>query len=115
MIYRKMDANGDYVLSGTGNDYYANSAAGVAQAIVAGLALFQGEWFIDTSQGMPWRTEVLGKYTANAYDSVIKDQILGTVGVQSITAYSSGATGRALSVNVTVQSIFGPVTVATTI
>jgi hypothetical protein len=117
MRIRKFDTNGDYTLTGTGNDYYVDSAQAVAQAIQAGLALLQGEWFLDTSQGMPWRTEVLGKYTAPGYDSVIKSQILSTAGVQSISSYSSSfdPIARALTVNATVESIYGPATVATTL
>jgi len=114
---RKLDANGDFTLTGNGNDYWINCAQAVAQAIQCNLALFQGEWFLDTSQGMPWRTGVLGKFTAPGYDTLIKEQIRQTIGVQSITSYSSSSNPvtRALTVNVTVQSVYGPVTVTTTL
>ncbi len=117
MRVRKDDANGDYTLTGTGNDYYVDSAQAVAQLIESGLALFLGEWFLDTSAGMPWRTEVLGKYTAPTYDTVIKDQILSTQGVQSITSYSSSynARNRSLTVNLSATSIFGPLTLSITL
>lgn len=117
MRVRKVDANGDYVLTGTGNDYYIDNAQAVAQLIQDALQLFSGEWFLDTSVGMPWRTEVLGKYTAATYDTVIKEQILSTDGVQAITSYSStyNPATRSLTVNVTVETIYGPATVATTL
>jgi len=117
MRVRKLDPNGDYTLTGTGNDYYADNAQAVGQLIQTGLALFQGEWFLDTSQGMPWRTEVLGKYTAPGYDTIIKEQIRSTLGVQSITSYSSSydPARRALTVNVSAESVYGPVTLATTL
>lgn len=117
MRVRKLDANGDFTLTGMGNDYYIDNAQAVAQLIQSGLALFAGEWFLDTSAGMPWRTEVLGKYTSATYDTVIKEQILATDGVESITSYSSSynPSPRSLTVNVTVQTIYGPATVATTL
>ena len=117
MTVNKMDSNGDFVWKGNGNDVLSNNAAAVAQNIQTALALFQGEWFLDTSQGMPWRTQVLGKYTAGVYDTVIKDAILQALGVQSISNYSSSynSATRSLTVNVTAQSIYGPVTVQTTL
>jgi hypothetical protein len=117
MRYRKQTATGDYTLTGSGNDYYVNNAAAVAQAIQTGLTLFQGDWFGDTSAGMPWRTDVLGKYTKNDYDMAIKSQILATTGVLSITSYSStyDPAARKLTVSASAESIYGPVDVETTL
>ncbi len=116
MKYRKLDANGDYTL-GTGSDFLVDSAAAVAQAVQTRLFLHTGEWFLDLTDGTPWRTEVLGKYTQQSYDAVIKARILDTPGVNQIVSYSSSfnAATRTLSVSVSLASVYGPVSVATTI
>lgn len=114
MRYRKLDANGDYVL-GTGNEFLVNSPAAVAQAVLTRLRLRQGEWFLDTAAGMPW-AEILDKFGAN-YDALIKEQILNTVGVTAITDYSStfDDVTRKLSVSVSINTAYGPTTLTTTL
>ena len=79
MRYRKLDANGDYSFGAQQADFFVDSPEGVAQAVQTRLGLFTGEWFLDTTDGTPWRTEVLGKYTQDSYDAVIKDRILTTM------------------------------------
>ena len=78
------------------------------------LLLNAGEWYLDSTQGMPWLTAVMGKYTQRGCDSVIKAYILDTPGVDSILSYSSvlNHTTRALSVTVTLSTIYGAATVA---
>ncbi|MDE2403041.1 MAG: hypothetical protein KGL90_15400 [Burkholderiales bacterium] len=116
MRYRKLDAAGDYTL-GSGQDFHVDTPQAVAQAVQTRLNLALGEWFIDTTDGMPWSTEVLGKYTANTRDSVIKDRILGTPGVVSIDDYSSQFDGskRRLSVAASITTAYGAATVETTL
>lgn len=114
MRYRKLDTAGDYTL-GTGSDFYVNTPAAVAQAVQTRLLLLAGEWFLDTADGTPWRTDVLGKYTQQAYDAVLKDRILSTPGVTEITQYSSffDRTRRLLTVAVTIGTLYGPTTFTT--
>jgi hypothetical protein len=116
MRYRKLDATGDYTL-GTGSDFHVDTPAAVSQAILTRLRLIAGEWFLDTTDGTPWRTEILGKYSAAAYDSVLKGRILGTEGVSSIDSYSSSidSATRKLKVSATVTTIYGQATLQTTL
>lgn len=116
MRYRKLDAAGDYTL-GSGQDWLIDSPEAVAQAVRTRLGLNLGEWFVDTSDGMPWSTEVLGKHTALTRDAVIKDRILGTPGVTEITDYSSTFDGntRRFSVTATISTAYGTATVDTTL
>jgi len=116
MRYRKLDAAGDYTL-GSGQDWLVNSPEAVAQAVRTRLALNLGEWFVDTTDGMPWDTEVLGKRTALTRDAVIKDRILGTPGVTAITEYSSNFDGntRRFSVTATITTAYGTAQVDTTL
>lgn len=108
MKYRKLDANGDYTL-GTGADFYIDTPEAVGQAIQTRLALYRGEWFLDTADGTPWKTDVLGKYTRDAYDAAIKNRILGTEGVNAIVSYSSNFDGttRTLNIEAQVNTVYG--------
>ncbi len=117
MRYRKLDADGDYVFGGQQADFYRDSPEAVAQAVLTRLRLLRGEWFLDTTEGMPWLTEVLGKYTTSTADAAIRQRILTTPGVTELTAYSStyDAETRTLSVSATINTIYGTTTVQATL
>ncbi|MDE1905305.1 MAG: hypothetical protein KGH75_02485 [Rhodospirillales bacterium] len=117
MRYRKLDANGDYSFGHSQANFYANQVEAVAQAVSTRLKLWAGEWFTDTSDGTPWRTEVLGKYTAATYDTVLKARILGTPGVTQLNSYSSSIdpNARALTVRATISTAYGISQVTTTL
>lgn len=113
MRYRKLDANGDYVFGGGGANFWKDQPEAVAQSVMTRLFLFQGEWFLDTNEGMTWKTEVLGVRTANTRDPAIRSRVLGTQGVTAITEYSSSLNRdtRAFSVNLKIDTIYGAATV----
>ena len=117
MRYRKLDANGDYSFGGQQADFYRDTPEAVAQAVQTRLLLLRGEWFLDITEGMPWNTEVLGKFTNGTYDSAIRQRILGTQGVTELTAYSStlDSQKRALTVAATINTIYGSTPVQATI
>lgn len=96
MRVRAVDSNGDYVCTGATSEFLVDSAAAVAQLIQTGLALWQGQWWLDLSVGVPWSTEVLVRFPPVLYDSAIKDAVLNVAGVNAITSYSSNVTSRRL-------------------
>jgi hypothetical protein len=108
MKYRKLTADGDYT-TGTGADFWVNVPDAVAQAVNTRLDLLKGEWFLDTADGTPWFQDVLGKYTQNQYDAVIKQRIRETEGVSSILSFASAYDGgtRTLVQNVSIATIYG--------
>ena len=117
MRYRKLDADGDYVFGGGPADFLVNTPEAVAQAVLTRLLLLRGEWFLDTTAGMPWDTDVLGKYTSGKYDAAIRKCILATHGVTELTNYSSTADPetRVLTVTATINTIYGTTTVQATL
>lgn len=117
MRYRKLDADGDYVFGGSANDFLVNSPEAVAQAVLTRLRLLEGEWFLDTTAGMPWASAVLGKNTQSTADAAIRACILGTAGVTEITAYSSSidSSTRKLSVAATITTLYGTTTIQATL
>lgn len=113
MIYRKLDANGDYLFGGSLNSFHLNTADGVGQAVLTRLKLWESEWFIDIREGTPYNDGILGKYTAEIYDQLIQDRILNTEGVIEIIDYQSFYNGdlRSLTVSVTILTSYGATTV----
>jgi hypothetical protein len=116
MRYRGLDSAGDYALGGS-RVFLADSPETVAQAVKTRLALWHGEWFLDTTDGTPWNEQILGKrLRGRNYDAAIRQRILGTQGVSEISEYSSTFDGetRTLSVQATITTIYGTTRISTT-
>lgn len=114
MIYRAEDQNQDYTIGA----FLINSPEAVAQAIRTRLNLWKGEWFLDTTDGTPWLQEILGKRQSGRNpDAVIKQRILQTQGVKELASYSSNfePITRQLTVNATVNTIYGQTSISETL
>lgn len=110
MRYRRLH-NGDYVFGNDGcpfPEFYVNQPEAVAQAVQTRLLLFTGEWFLDTTEGTPYSTAILGKGTQAIYDGAIKSRILGTPGVSALLAYGSelDTNTRGLLVSATIMTVY---------
>lgn len=104
--YRALDTNGDMTF-GRGNlNFLIDSSDAVAQAIQTRLRLWTGEWFLDSTVGTPWMTQIIGRNTTKLYDRAIKDRVLGTRGVSQISDYSSTVIDRHLKAQMTVDTLF---------
>lgn len=115
MRVRPLSPLGDYTI---GRPWYVNNPQAVEQVVGTRLKLWAAEWFLDTSDGTPWLTEVLGERYGKAPDAAIKRRILGSPGVQQILSYSSSFSGsaiRTLTVNVTVQTIYSTTPISVSI
>ena len=111
MRIRLMDDNGDMQFGQSLSDFTTNTPTGVAQLVGTRLKLWSGEFFADTSDGMPWATDVLGNRTTSIYNTSIRDRILSTQGVYEITKYSSSLLNRKLTVTATLTTDYGATTV----
>lgn len=107
MRVRMMDSNGDMQFGIGAAAFEQNTASAVGQLVQARLKLWVGEWFADTTDGTPWRTQVLGEHTTSTYDAAVRARILDTTGVQKITAYSSILASRRLSIAASITTSFG--------
>jgi hypothetical protein len=117
MRYRTLDANGDYSFGQGQANFLINSPATVAQAVQTRLFLIAGEWFLDTSTGVPYSTEILGYGTEATRDIAIQEIILETQGVTEITDYASAMNRvtRKFSVAATINTQYGPTTITATL
>jgi len=113
MRYRALSASGDYTFGQSAANFLVNNAAAVAQSVRTRLLLLRGEWFLDTTDGTPYATAVLGKGTKPLYDQAIKARILATDGVVAIVSYNSVVNNRTLMITATISTIYGPITVVT--
>jgi len=106
MRYRALTSDGDYSFGQGRENFLIDSPEAVAQAIKTRLLLMRGEWFLDTTAGTPYATEILGVGTASTRDLAVKRVILQTPGVKQITNYSSVVVDRRFSVTATVDTVY---------
>jgi hypothetical protein len=117
MRYRILSPLGDYTIGQGQAEFLVNSPECVAQAVQTRLLLLQGEWFLDTTDGTPYATQILGEGTMQLYDQAIQERISQTQGIMAITNYSSSfdSSRRSLSVSVTIDTIYGTTTTSISI
>lgn len=89
MRVRQQTPSGDMTFGASQLNFLIDSPECVAQVVKTSLQLWQGEWSFDTSQGLPYLTGVIGKYTKETADQTIQNYVLGIQGVTDITAYVS--------------------------
>lgn len=79
----------------------------IVQALKIRLLLFSEEWYLDTSKGLPWFTDILIKNPRmEVVDALIKQKIVSTPGVVGLLSYSSTYTNatRSLAITFTVEA-----------
>lgn len=111
MIGRSLNSSNDiYLLNGQiatvqdGNE--------VLQHVRTRLLTYQGEWFLDTTAGLPYFQVILIKpANLSATESLIKSEILQTPGVDGLSAFALefNKTTRTLNINFTAQTTYGDV------
>lgn len=113
MRYRREDADGDYTFGRGDDTWLINSPEAVVQAIKTRFMLWYGQWFLDTTAGTPWIQSVLGRQRPETYNMAIRQRILETPGVSSITAFDTvvNSTTRRVTFTATVETIYGTTTV----
>lgn len=81
----------DLFLAPDGNLATVKDAEAVAQHVRQRLSTYKGEWFLDTTAGVPWLEQIMGKgYDPALAEAVVKAEILDTHGVVEITSFSIG-------------------------
>jgi hypothetical protein len=113
MIYRTLDANGDYVF-GRNKTQFLKDADAVVQAIKTSLLFFKGEWWENINLGVPMFQSILGASGGQKsnIDLVLRKQILGVKGVTDIKSVTSSLVNRAYSFYSVVNTIYGPVVIS---
>lgn len=114
-LTRRIDANHDMQF-GQGLANFARDAEATAQNVRTRLQTIQGEWFLNTSAGVPYlQNDAVAKAITDKpadlafADSAIQDEILDTDGVSDVVSYASqfDRDSRLFSVQATVETEFG--------
>ena len=100
----------DYAFGKNEQDFLKDAEA-VAQAIKTRLLLLYGEWWEDTENGLPLFENILGtagtQENKQSIDLLVKDRIIGTKGVTSISSFESSIQNRQYMLNCTVATQYG--------
>lgn len=80
----------------------------VGQRLRLRLLTFEGEYFLDTTYGVPYWQRILGrKPTKSAVDQILQQEILDERGVKEITFFSSTFANRQYSASFRVKCVNG--------
>ena len=87
----------------------------IASLVTERLSMSLGEYFLDTSQGIPYFSELLGYGNQVLIERVLTDAILTVEGVLSVSDYQSvmSVSTRVLEIRATVHTIYGTTTIDT--
>ena len=86
----KLDSNGDLLFDGRNFFLTRTTDESLAQRLKIKLSLFLGEYAFDTSVGVPWYQEVVGKKVSKSkIDAIIRKQVESTTGVKEILEFTS--------------------------
>lgn len=84
-------ATNDLFLDSQNNLATVTGALAVGQHVRQRLMTFEGEWFLDTTAGVTWLTEIFGRgYDPALAEAVVKAEIVETDGVKTISSFSVG-------------------------
>ncbi|CAI2418085.1 hypothetical protein [Serratia liquefaciens] len=113
MRYRKEDDSGDYTFGQGDNTFLTNAPEAVAQAVKTRFELWAGEWFLDVTEGTPYREAILGKHKSAAYNMAVRERILGTQGVSEILTFTTeyNPDTRRVIFTATINTLYGETTV----
>lgn len=109
MLVRRLDSNWDMTF-GQGLANFSKDAEATAQSVKSRLQLLREEWFLDTTAGVPYLQEICTKpENLPLAESVIKQTILSTEGVGSLTHFELlfQPESRLLVVIATITTIYG--------
>lgn len=88
----------------------------VSQRLLILLRSFTGDWFWDTTYGIPYFQSILGKKTTKAgVDLIFQQAILSEPGVKQIVSFKSSFVSRQYSLTFSVKVVDGSITQPITI
>ncbi|WAJ27146.1 hypothetical protein [Antarcticirhabdus aurantiaca] len=91
----------DLGMTADGNLELVADGEAVGQHARQRIMTFEGEWFIDTTCGVPWLEQIMGRQFDEALaESVIKTEILETDGVTGIEAFAMSFDRRTRGIHV---------------
>lgn len=106
MKYRRLSLDRDYVF-GFGNNCFVSGSDAVAQAIQTKLKMFQGDYWENLEDGLPFFQEIAGEKNVSAIDLLYQSRVLEVPNVTGIESFSSSLADRQYTATMTVTTSFG--------
>lgn len=109
MRIRKVEAGtGDMRFGGDQLAIERDTPDAVGILVEARMNLWQGQWFLDASEGTAYEQQVLGRRTEGLRDAALQARILDTIGVIEIESYNSvlDRQTRTMAVSATLQTAY---------
>ncbi len=110
MIYRKLDANGDYTFGSNRNCYLSGTEA-VQQAVVTRLRQLLYEWWENLEDGLPLWQQIIAQRDQTQAEKLIRERIVQTQHVVGITTFTTtwDNENRSFAIQTTVQTEYGTI------
>lgn len=89
MRTRVLSPTGDFTFGQGQLNYLVDVPQAVAQVCQTSLRLFLGEWYLDTTAGVPYAQGVLGKHSQAQADATLLAAIYNVQGVTSVVNFQS--------------------------
>ena len=90
--------NSDIQIGPNGNCLIVSGIQEVAQRVKMRINWLLGEWFLDTTKGLPWFQSMLGGKDVNTATLLVRSQINDTIGVDSVGTVNVSFAQRKLSI-----------------
>lgn len=109
MIGRALDSNNNLIIE-SGKIKLVEDGAEVVQKVRSNLLFYLGEWFLDTTKGVPYFEQVFIKPVNLAnVESIFKSAIINTTGVARLINFAmdfEGGKSRKLSLAFEAETIY---------
>ena len=104
----KLDTSHDLLIEGKDISMFETIEDGTVQAVKIRLQNYQGNWFLDLNNGIPYYQEIFGyNDTKDLADTYIKTTIKNTDNITSITNYTSTLEDATLKVVFAAKTLVG--------
>jgi hypothetical protein len=116
MRVRMLSPTGDMTFGNGLQNFWNNVPQAVGQVVQTSMLLWLGEWYLDTTAGMPWIQGVLGKHNQDTADATVQDYISNIQGVTDIESFESVDTqsDRSYAAETTIDTLYGQTSVQVT-
>lgn len=108
MIFRNLDANGDWTF-GQGKQNYVSGNAAIGLNIRTRILSWVGDCFFDLLAGIDWTNRLGSKNQRSLLESDLRRIITTSYGVTGIASFSSQINVRSFTATYSVNTIFGKV------
>lgn len=116
MSYFLQDGNGDLVIANNNLVLKTDALVEMKQRLTNALRWFTGEWFLDTSGGVPWLVIMKKGNTPAQGAAILKSYIAAQPGVKAINSFAfTVATNRRASLVFQAETDSGPVDIDQTV